>query len=75
MTDHVTVPREPTPAMLEAGEAAFENGYVAEMWAAMLAAAPAAQTVNQRLLEALQAALNAMVCDPESAPLDATSAR
>jgi len=36
---HVLVPREPTEAMYEAGDTAFEGGYVREMWAAMIAAA------------------------------------
>ena len=34
------VKEEPTKEMLEAGDIAFENGYIYEMWEAMLAASP-----------------------------------
>lgn len=40
MTDWVVIPREPTQEMLDAGDSAFEGGYVREMWSAMIEAAP-----------------------------------
>ena len=36
----VTVPRKYTQSMYEAGDTAFENGYVEEMYTAMINAAP-----------------------------------